>query len=212
MKSIWLVLFLIGFTFFQCCAPPVQFTEPQPTGEDNLESFPQKLQGQFLNVADSSVLTIGEKLMVQYYHSLLRESKHDLDSSLFQLINDSTIVNRDTHEQTKISMINDTIIGYIDVYDTVFHISQKNVLRKFKGFYFLNTAILESWEVQMLNLDNRHLTVGVIPSQEGMDKIKTIVANPVDSASGNVHLSQDEFKEFVRQGGFYDSSQFTRIK
>ena len=63
----------------------------------------------------------------------------------------------------------------------------------------------------MLDLNHRHLTIGTIPSKEGLDKLKNISDSAVDS-SGNVSVSKDEFKEFIRQGGFYNSSEFVRIK
>src|SRR6185295_5481031 len=190
-------LFLIGFLFFQCCSPPVQFGEPQPAGEKDLEAFPEKLQGQFLNEADSSTLTIGKEMMVQHYHSQLVKSRKNLDS-LFQLINDSTLINRDTHEQSRVTLVGDTIRGYIEVNDTLFHISEKNVLRKFKGYYFLNIAYMESWEVKMLDLHKDRVTIGTIPSKEGMDKLKKISEAAVDSANGNIQLTKDEFKEFIK--------------
>jgi len=211
IKSKNCFLLLMCLLVFQCCTPPVQFGEPQPTGENNLDAFPDKLQGQFLNVADSSVLTIGKDLMVQHYHSLIAESRKDLDT-LYKLVNDSTIVNRDTNDSTRVMVTADTVRGYIDVYDTLFHISEKNVLRKFKGYYFLNVAYSESWEVQMLNLSNQKLSLGKIPSKEGMEKIKSISEAAVDTSKGNVELTKDEFKEFIKQGGFYITSEFVRVK
>jgi len=211
MKSKNCFLLLIGLIFFQCCTPPVQFSEPQPVGENNLETFPEKLQGQFLNEADSSVLTIGKDLMVQHYHSLIAESKKDLDT-LYKLVNDSTIVNRETHDSSRVSLTADTVRGHIDVYDTLFHISEKNVLRKFKGYYFLNTAYGISWEVQMLDIHKQRITLGKIPSKEGMEKLKAISSADADSSNGNVQLTRDEFREFIKQGGFYITDEFVRIK
>jgi hypothetical protein len=111
-----------------------------------------------------------------------------------------------------VSVIHDTITGIILTDDTMFHISEGNVLRKFKGFYFLNTVFSNSWEVQMVDLHKGKLTIGKIPSKEGMDKLKAITSTAVDSASGNVQITSDQFKEFVKGGGFYNTEEYARIK
>ena len=157
------------------------------------------------------MLAISDRWMVRHYHSLLRQARGELDS-LYQIINDSTILNRDTHEESRISILRDTVTGYIDVHDTLFRISEYNVLRSFKGLYFLNKDYFGSWEVQMMKVDNRHLTLSEIPSIEGMDKLKKISSVAVDSASGEVTLSNEDFREFVRKGGFYNTAEFVRIR
>jgi len=206
---IFVVLVLTGL-YFQSCAPPVQFSEPQPAGEKNLESFPEKIRGNYLNQADSSVLSVMEKIIVRHYVSHLQEPRQDLDT-LFRLVDDSILLNRETNEQTKVRVINDTIIGVLLIDDTIFNISEDNVLRKFKGSYFLNTAYSNSWEVQMLDLHKGKLTIGQIPSKEGMEKLKAITPSAVDSASGNVQITSDQFKEFVKGGGFYNREEYERI-
>jgi len=44
-----------------------------------------------------------------------------------------------------------------------------------------------------------------------MEKLKAISSESVDSI-GNVNLSKDEFKKFIRDGGFYTTAEFVRIK
>ena len=43
------------------------FNEPQPTDTDNLAKFPDRLQGQYLSLADNSELVIGDKLIQRIY-------------------------------------------------------------------------------------------------------------------------------------------------
>jgi hypothetical protein len=57
IKPIW--AFII-FTSLFACEQPVSFNEPQPTGVDNLLKFPKRLQGEYLNVTDNSILLYGE--------------------------------------------------------------------------------------------------------------------------------------------------------
>ena len=67
MKRLKFITTIIILTSLFACEPPVTFNEPQPTDTDNLSKFPDRLQGQYLSLADNSTLTIGDKLIQRIY-------------------------------------------------------------------------------------------------------------------------------------------------
>ncbi|MCA6445108.1 MAG: hypothetical protein IM600_16890, partial [Bacteroidetes bacterium] len=67
MKRLKFITTIIILTSLFACEPPVTFNEPQPTDTDNLSKFPDRLQGQYLSLADNSVLVIGDKVIQRIY-------------------------------------------------------------------------------------------------------------------------------------------------
>jgi len=113
-----------------------------------------------------------------------------------------------------------THIGYID---TLFQIDYDNVVRKFKGFYFLNKRQgfyflskrldKESWEVKKIELSKGQLVVSSISSKEDIENLKAITESSQDTvAPYNFAATKKQFKEFVKSKGFTDSEKFIRQK
>ena len=62
-KEFCIVVFLMAS--LSGCEPPVTFTDPQPLDTENLTKFPKRLQGQYFNLDDNSILIIDEVLTPQ---------------------------------------------------------------------------------------------------------------------------------------------------
>ncbi len=81
MKRLKLISSFIILTSLFACEPPVTFNEPQPTESDNLSKFPNRLQGQYLSIADNSTLSIGDKLIQRIYDYDYKVHPNQLGSS-----------------------------------------------------------------------------------------------------------------------------------
>ena len=102
-----------------------------------------------------------------------------------------------------------TVIQHANWTDTLFNISADNVLKKFKGYYFLNNRYKDSsWEVKKLSLKKGVLTVGSVSDNDDIQKLKEITETTADTTSTNFTLSRKQFKKFVKQDGFSKQETF----
>ena len=106
----------------------------------------------------------------------------------------------------------DTIIRHADWTDTMFSTSADNVLKKFKGYYFLNNRFRDTaWEVKKLSLQSGTLTVGSISDKNDIQKLREITETTADTTSKHFTLKRKEFKRFVKQEGFSEHETFRKI-
>lgn len=194
------------------CEPPVTFTEPQPTDTDNLSKFPKRLQGQYLSLADNSTLSIGDKLIQRIYDYDYKVNPNQLDST--SRLSGDTIIDLKTNERTLIKRDGDSLITHIHYVDTLFQLNYDNVVRKFKGYYFLNTRYdKESWEVKKIQLARGQLVISSISTKEDVDNLKEITETATDTIPPYKFTStKKQFKQFIRNDGFSDSETFIRQK
>ena len=151
MNRLKLISTFIILTSLYACVPPVTFNEPQPTDTDNLSKFPKRLQGEYLKLADNSTLSIGDKLIQRTYDYDFKIHINELDSA--EQLSGDTIINLITKVKTLIKREGDSLITHIHYVDTLFQLDYDNVVRKFKGYYFLNKRYGKtSWEVKKIQL------------------------------------------------------------
>jgi hypothetical protein len=125
-----------------------------------------------------------------------------------------TIINLTTNTREIVQRDGDSLVTHINYIDTLFQIDYDNVVRKFKGFYFLNKRVdKESWEVKKIELSKGQLIVSSISSKEDIENLKTITESTQDTvAPYNFAATKKQFKEFVKNKGFTDSEKFIRQK
>jgi hypothetical protein len=89
-----------------------------------------------------------------------------------------------------------------------------NVVRKFKGNYFLNTRYNKtSWSVEKMNLSKGQLTISSISTKDDIENLKEMTETAQDTViNSNFTATKKEFKKFVKNDGFSDSEAFVRIK
>jgi hypothetical protein len=212
MKQFKLILTLIMITSLFACDPSVTFNEPQPKDIKNLAKFPERLQGNYLSLADSSVLQISALLVKRIYDFNQKIHVSQLDSNA-QLVGD-TIINLTSNSKEFIKREGDSIVSHVHYVDTMFQINYDNVVRKFKGYYFLNKRYdKESWEVQKMELSKGKLMISSISDKNDIESLKTITESSEDTvAPYNFTASKKQFKEFIKNNGFSDSETFVKLK
>jgi hypothetical protein len=194
------------------CEPPVTFNEPQPTDIDNLSKFPKRLQGQYMSLADNSTLSISDKLIQRIYDYDYKIHPNQLDSTT-QLSGD-TIIDLTTNEKTVIKRDGDSLINHAHYIDTLFQMDYDNVVRKFKGYYFLNTRYDKtSWEVKKIQLEKGQLVISGISTKEDIENLKEITETATDTIPPyKFTATKKQFKKFIKNDGFSDSETFVRQK
>lgn len=212
MKRLKLISTFIILTSLSACEPPVTFDEPQPTDTDNLSKFPNRLQGQYLSLADNSTLLISDKLIQRIYDYDYKLHPKQLDSTS-RLVGD-TVIDLKTNERTLIKHDGDSLVTHIHYIDTLFLMNYDNVVRKFKGYYFLNTRYdKESWEVKKIQLSKGQLVISSISTKLDLDNLKEITETTLDTVPPyKFTATKKQFKKFLKADGFSDSETFIRQK
>ncbi len=212
MKRLKLISTFIILTSLFSCEPPVTFTEPQPADTDNLSKFPKRLQGQYLSLADNSTLTISDKLIQRTYDYDYKVHTNQLDST--SRLSGDTIVDLTTNEKRIIKRDGDSLITHVHYIDTLFQIDYDNVVKKLKGYYFLNTRYDKtSWEVKKIRLAKGQLVISSISTKLDIDNLKEITETPTDTVPPyKFTATKKQFKEFIKNDRFSDSETFFRQK
>lgn len=202
------VLFTALFLFG--CDPAATFTKPQPEGGSELTSFPERLQGKYMAADQASVLAITDKLMIRNYDYDFKQHKDSIGKD-FRLEGD-TLLNLADGTKEVVLLKGDSIVEHVNWADTLFHIQENNVLKKFKGHYFLNSRYSDTaWTVRKVWLHKGELTVAGITNQDEVQKLKEITETTADTISTNFSLTRRKFKQFVKQEGFGSGETFRRI-
>ncbi len=193
------------------CQPMISFTIPQPADVAPLSGFPKRIQGKYLSSEDSSVLQITSNSVIRVFDFYRKVHVSQLDSNQ-QIIGD-TLFDLQTNSGELIQIEGDSIVTHINEIDTLFAIDKQNVLKKFKGYYFLNTCFSENtWEVKKLGLLKGTLILGRINREEDLDQLRVLTETPQDSTPYVFSPTRKEFKKFVRNDGFRENEEFIKIK
>lgn len=212
MKSRFFLSMVCLVIFLSACEPPVTFTEPQPVSTGTLNSFPRKLRGDYFSPEDSSLLRIDSKTICRVYPMSLQEQseKGAIDIN----ISSDTNIHISTGEDIQSVSISMGDTEEKELIDTIFFIDKDHVVKKFKGFYFLNSKYEnEGWEVQRLSLKKGKLSFNSISRENDIDDLKEIAESAEDTvAPYQFSVTKKQFKQFNRGRGFSHEEVFVKMK
>lgn len=209
-KLVAATIIIIAALILEGCEPAATFDKPQPENVKFLATFPERLRGEYVAADEASVVAITDKLITRHYDFDVKEHKDSLGSS-YKLVGD-TLIDQENGTKEKVLVKGDTVIQHANWIDTLFNISANDVLKKFKGYYFLNNRYSEgAWEVKKLSLKKGVLTVWSISDKDDIQKLKEITETTADTTSTHFTLTRRQFKKFIRQDGFAEQESFTRM-
>ena len=195
---------------FSSCTDPITFDIPQPENTNNLTSIPEKLSGNYLSSDKCSIVSIDSNSIIRIYDYDEKELKDSLVSSY--VLKGDTLFSKQSENKIKVVIKGDTILRHIRFTDTIFSLKDSNIIRAFKGYYFLNTQRSQNaWVVQKLSLQNGILTIGQIEDRIGLKTLQEITNTENDTVSLPFSLTQKQFKKFLHKDGFSKEERFTRI-
>jgi hypothetical protein len=89
-----------------------------------------------------------------------------------------------------------------------------NVVRKFKGYYFLNTRYDKtSWAVEKVQFSKGELEISGISTEQDIESLIEITETPKDTVAPYIFTAtKRQFKAFIRNDGFSDTEKFVRLK
>ncbi len=189
--KVLLASFVILLFFSNCKGVRYVFSEPQPMNAKNIKKFPKKmidkynLDGVDFVITKNSILT-----------GFIIEHKDSLTDTNLKFTSDSSaLVDIETGESFYCEIFGDSIT----IFSTYFDINDGDLLRKFKGAYFLNIQndSTNLWTVEKIDFNRDSVIRSLIDSAdiEKLQKITNdtgIVFNP----------TKKQFKQFLKEGGF----------
>ena len=171
MKKLVPAIIAIAAVILYSCEPAAIFNKPQPDKVKEFKSFPERLKGMYLAANEASILTITDKLIIQNYNYDYKVHKDSLGPH-FKITGD-TLFNLTEGTKENILLNGDTVTVHSNTNDTLFDITNGSILKKFKGYYFLNNRYDDStWEVKQLSLKKGMLTMVSIWYENDIQKLK----------------------------------------
>jgi hypothetical protein len=209
MKNLTILLFAL--LLISCKEPLVQFSETQPENSRSLKFFPNKLIGNYYDSENEIDLEISNSMIIK--KSTLKDTFNVKVLSEVELLKGDTLVNTKTHEKTFVKKINDSLFTNVLFKDTIFSINKENVLKKMKGYYFLNIKNSENnWIVKKLHFKNRLLNLNDISTKEEIEILEEITETKKDSSKTFVlKPTKKQFREFVKKNGFSDGEVYLKL-
>ncbi len=193
-----------------CIEDRIKFEEPQPSNQKDLKRIPKKLRGTYFSTSDSTYLAINDITIIDCMNAEFRTLKDSLDIEI-----DSTkIVNQSSNsikvEYGKIALLlktyGDSIFVKYSYRDTLFEISERQILRRLKGHYFLNYMWSETnWRVRRLTFENDLLTFSKVRLPKDITSLQEITnVRTIESDSGKVigyklKPTRGEMKKLMKQ-------------
>jgi hypothetical protein len=197
---------------FSSCDNLVRFEVPQPEGEKGMRSIPKKLLGTYLNLEDSSMIIITKDQIVKAMEGDESGLLSELDSiDRINIKGDTTYSEVDANLRIDITIKGDSVFQYFDYADTLFSFSSKDILRKFKGYYFLNHETDPNrWNVTRLGLTKHGIILGTIWDKEELENLRELTNTSSDSVY-NFRPTKKQFKKFIRTKAFQSEERFVKI-
>jgi len=193
------LLFIVVLVFSMISCQQITFDRPQPEGARNLTAIPNKLVGNYISQDGSSKMTIDPAgIYCTYEYEVVCHKDSAINKEF---------------SNPPIRANGDSLYYLVNYTDTIFWMSNENILKKDKGYYFLNSKNCEnSWSVKKMKLKKGILTIASISTKEELDLLEKINESPIDSTTYNVSFTRKQFKKFVDNDSFTKVESFIKVK
>lgn len=195
-----LLIFLIG------CGPYIWFKVPQPQGRENLKGFPAELQGKYSSVLDTVIIHIEKDKIIREYRENLLMTRAEFSKETGDSIAEDTAFSFSDNWLITVKSFGDSVHIFSKKDDVLFHISERQILREYKGYYFLNYKDTNNfWKVKILKLQQDSLEFDFILRDDDMKQIINITRVEVkkdsseESSKYYLDPTRRELKKILRK-------------
>jgi len=209
MRLTTILLFLI----LSSCGDLVRFETPQPEGQKDEKSIPRRLTGVYFNIDDSTKLTVTTKEIIETLEKDFKGLLTELDSVDRATIKTDTSFS-ETSENMRIDMVvkGDSIFQHLDYKDTLFTFDKNDILRKFKGYYFLNRQrSANSWSVTKLTKTKKGIILGTVSDKTDIENLRELTDTKADTVY-NFRPTKKQLRQFLNDKGFQNEKIFIKIE
>lgn len=192
------------------CGDLVRFEEPQPAGQSDEKRIPKKLIGQYLSLDDSAKLIIADGLVIRYSITHLSDKVDTVDMK--NIKGDTAYSGTEDKLKFDVVVKGDSTFQHWGYYDTLLDVTKGDILRKYKGYYFLNDKVSENiWSVTTLTRIENGLTLGTISTKDDINNLRTITETKSDTIF-SFRPTKKEMKKFLMGKGFSDRDTFVKVE
>lgn len=218
MRSQNLLICLSVLAILQSCDYGILYEVPQPGNSKNLKAFPVSIVGHYINDSSKNSLVILKEQVIKISNYDLAVSKNEIDTSKeARLIGDSLYLS-DMNEVIPVKIENDSVFGIMPQRDTVFRISELNLLRKYKDDFFLNIQCSDSsWQViRLTGLATGEIEFSIVNNKVDLEKLDQItkvqvVKDKSDSLINyKINPTRKEFLRLIKDGLFNQKQIYRR--
>ena len=194
-----ILLFCIG------CGPYIWFKVPQPEGFSNLKSFPEDIQGKYISLIDTSTIRVGSNEIIQEYRENLIMTKIEFYEETGDTISTDTSFAFADKWDVRVMSIGDSVYIYSSKDEQIFKISDLNILREYKGYYFLNYKDSTFWKVKILKLYNDTLEFDYILTDDdivnilGITNVESVKDTSEDVTKYYLKPSKRQLKKILKR-------------
>ena len=169
------LIILLVLIFFVGCGPYIWFKVPQPEGRENLSEFPDELTGKYSSVYDTSTIRIESDKIIREYRENLVMTKVEFREEAGDSISEDTSFTFADNWDITVNSFGDSVKVFSRKDEELFKISDQQILREYKGYYFLNYKDSNDyWKVKILNMVKDTLEFDDILSDDDMENIRNI--------------------------------------
>ncbi len=214
MKKLIPIL-LVVFLTLTTCGPDVKFVEPQPQGASNLLRIPKEYFGRFKGLTDSTYITVDSFFIRKEWRTTELIQRDSLEKELKQPIKcDTTIVVKDRQllDNTLESLLldikfnGDSANVRVKGFETLFAVSDSQLVREYKGYCFLNFRTKDGcWLVKTIKVSSNFLDFSDLIDTNEIENIRSItkVISVKDTANKiiefHINPTMNELRRILRK-------------
>ncbi len=164
-----LLIFVLG------CGPYIWFKVPQPEEGKNLKMFSESVIGKYQSAKDTLIIRIEKDQIIREYRENMIMSKVEFREEVGDTISEDTSFAFADNWQITIKSYRDSVKVFSKKDEELFKISETQILRQYKGYFFLNKKDTNDyWKVKILKLEGDTLEYDYILTEEDLKKIENI--------------------------------------
>jgi len=192
------------------CGEQIVFSEPQPANVSAIDNFPKRVCGTYTNKEQTTTFTVSQTAIIRKLDYTFVKLKSENDTAY--TLDGKFLVDNQTGEKVPVEIKGDSIIAQISYCDTLFEVKSPNVLKKFKGHFFLNgMAGTDSWYVRKASFDKGKLSFADLSATEDLQKLREITQSEADTSNFKFTLTKRQFKRLIKEDAFSEEVVYYKI-
>lgn len=209
MKNLWKFNCLALVSLFSVsCNERISFDEAQPAQARTLSEIPEKYQGNYFDHDDSTFIVINSHTVVENEIIEVAEPVNEIlenidDDDFVKIVSqtDSEIkVSIWGNEVQTFQLRNDSIFGLLTLPDTLFSLTQNDVIKSSKDYDYLNIINSKGdYYIRKVSLQDDLLTIYELKAIEDIIDIKKIDRPDTSSVKG-LKPTNRQFKKLDNEG------------
>jgi len=190
------------------------FENPQPEKDSELDRFPNKFRGLYVN-SDSTFIRIDEDRIMKEHFFKFKIHKLKLDSTKteYQII-DGKLITNDTKEKYDMNPVGDSIELIKKNIDTIFRFSLNQKAKRIDGQLVLSTRDSILWNVQFVSLEKNIIKFKNLYEAKDLiklDSVTKIKGKKLDSISYLIKPNRGELKKILKINNLGYSNEYRKF-